>query len=113
LEYGKVGYGWTEFPDKALVKALEFGQKAIGLDESNSRAHSLLSSIACTLWYMYGEDPFPRYYNPQSVAGTSQPRQMNMGGMGAMFGGPQNIPKGDINQLWKALLPTLHCLSIY
>ena len=45
LEYGKVGYGWTEFPDKALNKALEFGQKAIALDESNSTAHSLLSSI--------------------------------------------------------------------
>ena len=45
LEYGKVGYGWTEFPDKALTKALEFGQKAIELDESNSSAHSLLSSI--------------------------------------------------------------------
>lgn len=49
------------------------------------------------------EDPFPRYFNPQSVAGTSQPRQMNMGGMGGMFGGPQTIPKGDIEQLWKAL----------
>ena len=45
LEYGKVGYGWTEFPDKALNKALEFRQKAIALDESNSTAHSLLSSI--------------------------------------------------------------------
>ncbi len=45
LEYGKVGYGWTEFPDKALIKALELGQKAIALDEFNSTAHSLLSSI--------------------------------------------------------------------
>jgi adenylate cyclase len=45
VEYGKVGYGWTEFPDKALKKALELGQKAIELDESNSTAHSLLSSI--------------------------------------------------------------------
>ena len=45
LEYGKVGYGWTEFPDKALKKALELGQKAIALDDFNSNAHSLLSSI--------------------------------------------------------------------
>ncbi len=45
LEYGKVSYGWTEFPDKALNKALEFVKKAIELDESNSTAHSLLSSI--------------------------------------------------------------------
>jgi adenylate cyclase len=45
LEYGKVGYGWTEFPEKALKKALALGQKAISLDESNATAHSLLSSI--------------------------------------------------------------------
>ncbi len=45
LEYGKVSYGWTEFPDKALNKALAFVRKAIELDESNSTAHSLLSSI--------------------------------------------------------------------
>ncbi|MDC0935370.1 Gldg family protein [Pirellulales bacterium] len=48
------------------------------------------------------EDPFPRYHNPQTVVGTSQPRQMNMGGM-AMFSQPQNIPKGNIEQLWKLL----------
>jgi len=45
LEYGKVGYGWTEFPNKALSKALKLGRKAVELDESNAPAHSLLSSI--------------------------------------------------------------------
>jgi adenylate cyclase len=45
LEYGKVAYGWTEFPDKALANAFAFGQKALELDESNSAAHSLLSSV--------------------------------------------------------------------
>ena len=50
------------------------------------------------------EDPFVRYYYPQTVANTMDPRQMNMGPMGGMFGQrPQTIPKGDINQLWKAL----------
>lgn len=45
IEYGKVSYGWTEFPAKALENAFKFGQKAVELDESNSYAHSLLSSI--------------------------------------------------------------------
>ncbi len=45
IEYGKVAYGWTEFPAKALENAFKFGQKAVELDESNSYAHSLLSSI--------------------------------------------------------------------
>ena len=45
LEYGKVSYGWTEFPDQALNKALELVQKAIELDASSSTAHSLLSKI--------------------------------------------------------------------
>ena len=45
LEYDKVGYGWTEFPDKALANAFAFGQKALELDESNAAAHSLLSSV--------------------------------------------------------------------
>ena len=45
VEYGKVSYGWTEFPDKALARALEYGRKAIELDESNATAHSLVSSI--------------------------------------------------------------------
>ena len=45
LEYGKVAYGWTEFPAKALENAFKFGQKAVELDESNSYAHSLLSMV--------------------------------------------------------------------
>ena len=45
LEYGKVGYGWTEFPDRALTSAFTFGQKALTIDESNAAAHSLLSSV--------------------------------------------------------------------
>jgi adenylate cyclase len=45
LEYGKVAYGWTEFPDKALTNAFALGQKALELDESNAAAHSLLSSV--------------------------------------------------------------------
>ena len=45
LEYGKVAYGWTEFPDQALANAFAFGQKAIELDVSNASAHSLLSSV--------------------------------------------------------------------
>jgi adenylate cyclase len=45
VEYGKVAYGWTEFPGKALANAFTFGQKAVELDESNAYAHSLLSSV--------------------------------------------------------------------
>jgi tetratricopeptide (TPR) repeat protein len=45
VEYGKVGYGWTEFPDMALTNAFKFGQRALKLDESNAAAHSLLSSV--------------------------------------------------------------------
>ena len=45
VEYGKVSYGWTEFPDQALSKAFAFGQKALTLDSSNASAHSLLSSV--------------------------------------------------------------------
>ena len=45
LEYGKVAYGWTEFPGKTLANAFKYGQKALELDESNASAHSLLSSI--------------------------------------------------------------------
>jgi ABC-2 type transport system permease protein len=47
------------------------------------------------------EDPFPVMM--PGVPGTSQPRRSPMGPMGAMFGGPQGQPKGDINQLWQAL----------
>ena len=45
LEYGKVAYGWTEFPGKALANAFTHGQKAIELDDSNADAHALLSSL--------------------------------------------------------------------
>jgi adenylate cyclase len=45
LEYGKVAYGWTEFPSKARANAFKFGQKALELDESNAYAHALLSSL--------------------------------------------------------------------
>ena len=45
LEYGKVSYGWTEFPTSALQRALALGHKALELDESNASAHSLLSSV--------------------------------------------------------------------
>ena len=45
VEYGKVSYGWTEFPDKTLNNALAYGQEALKLDESNASAHSLVSSI--------------------------------------------------------------------
>jgi adenylate cyclase len=45
LEYGKVAYGWTEFPDKALANAFALGQKALKLGESNAAAHALLSSV--------------------------------------------------------------------
>ncbi|MFN9368565.1 MAG: Gldg family protein [Planctomycetia bacterium] len=47
------------------------------------------------------EDPFPVMM--PGVPGTSQPRRCPMGPRGAMFGGPQGQPKGDINQLWQAL----------
>ena len=41
VEYGKVSYGWTEFPDKALAKALEYGRKAIDFE----RAEDLVGFI--------------------------------------------------------------------
>jgi ABC-2 type transport system permease protein len=47
------------------------------------------------------EDPFPVMM--QGVPGTSQPRRSPMGPMGAMFGGQQGQPKGDLNQLWQAV----------
>jgi ABC-2 type transport system permease protein len=47
------------------------------------------------------EDPFPVMM--PGVPGTSQPRRSPMGPMGAMFGGQQGQPKGDLNQLWPAL----------
>ncbi len=45
------------------------------------------------------EDPLPVLM--MGVPGTSQPRRSPMGPM-AMFG-PQGQPKGDLNQLWRAL----------
>lgn len=47
------------------------------------------------------EDPFPVMM--PGVPGTSQPRRSPMGPMGAMFGGPQGQPKGDLGQLWQAV----------
>jgi adenylate cyclase len=40
-----VEYGWTEFPEKALVRASDLAQKALILDQSNAAAHRLLGSI--------------------------------------------------------------------
>ena len=45
LVYSQVAYGWTEFPDTALKRALSFGLRALTLDEANAGAHALLSSI--------------------------------------------------------------------
>jgi adenylate cyclase len=42
VEYAKMGYGWTEFPDKALDKSMAFGRKALELDAANASAHTLL-----------------------------------------------------------------------
>ncbi len=47
------------------------------------------------------EDPHPHFF-PAEVAGTAEPKQQP-GGMMAMFGGGGPLPKGDINQLWRAL----------
>ena len=44
------------------------------------------------------EDPIPQAY-PPNIAGTGEPKRSQM----SMFGGPPSEPKGDINQLWKAL----------
>jgi ABC-2 type transport system permease protein len=46
------------------------------------------------------EDPHPFVFPPE-VASTAEPRQQ--GGMAAMFGGGGQIPKGDIDQLWRLL----------
>lgn len=45
VEYRKVSYGWTEFPDKALDKAMAFGRKALELDAANALAHTLLCNV--------------------------------------------------------------------
>ncbi len=46
------------------------------------------------------EDPMPAFWG---APGTGQPRMAGGGGPMAMFGGGQQQPKGDINQLWKLL----------
>lgn len=38
-------YGWTEFPDQTLDKAFTYGQKALGLDETNASARALIGII--------------------------------------------------------------------
>ena len=45
VHYGNAGFGWTEFPAKALQQAHDFAQKALSLEESNDSAHRLLGSV--------------------------------------------------------------------
>ncbi len=45
VEYSRVGYGWTEFPQKALESAFSFGRKALELDAANASAHTLLCNV--------------------------------------------------------------------
>jgi ABC-2 type transport system permease protein len=47
------------------------------------------------------QDPLPYFY-PEFVAGTGEPKQSQMGGMG-MFGGAPPEPPVDVEQLWKLL----------
>ncbi|MEM9657329.1 MAG: Gldg family protein, partial [Planctomycetota bacterium] len=51
------------------------------------------------------EDPFPYFYPPQMVAGTSEPKSAGGGMQMGMFGGPQMQPKDPavMQQLWKTL----------
>lgn len=46
------------------------------------------------------EDPMPAFF---TAPGTGQPRMAGGGGPMGMFGGGQQMPKGDINQLWNVL----------
>ncbi|MGI9455211.1 MAG: Gldg family protein [Aeoliella sp.] len=46
------------------------------------------------------EDPMPMMWG---APGTSQPRTAGGGGMMGMMGGGQQMPKGDIQQLWQVL----------
>lgn len=46
------------------------------------------------------EDPMPAFFG---APGTGQPRMAGGGGMMGMMGGGQQMPKGDINQLWNLL----------
>jgi adenylate cyclase len=45
-------YGWTEFPDKALQKAYDLGQKALALEEANASTHRLLG-VVYLRWTQY------------------------------------------------------------
>ncbi|RJQ87919.1 MAG: adenylate cyclase [Desulfobacteraceae bacterium] len=43
VEYEKVIFGWTEFPEKTLDRAREFAQKALSLDDADAAGHHLLA----------------------------------------------------------------------
>ncbi|KJS33758.1 MAG: hypothetical protein VR64_00270 [Desulfatitalea sp. BRH_c12] len=45
VEYEKVIFGWTEFPEKTLVRAREFARKALSIDEADAAGHHLLARI--------------------------------------------------------------------
>ena len=45
VEYRKVSLGWTEFPRKALEKAMALGHKALELDAANALAHTMLCEV--------------------------------------------------------------------
>ncbi len=49
------------------------------------------------------EDPMPSLPGLAGVPGTGQARMSGGGGPMAMFGGGQQMPKGDINKLWNLL----------
>ncbi|KPJ78283.1 MAG: hypothetical protein AMJ54_04120 [Deltaproteobacteria bacterium SG8_13] len=53
IEYSKIGYGWTEFADKALEKSIAYARKALELDAANASAHTLLCN-AYTFQGQYG-----------------------------------------------------------
>jgi adenylate cyclase len=43
--FQRVSYGWTEFTDQSLQKALDLAHKALSFDESNASAHSLAGNV--------------------------------------------------------------------
>ncbi|NNK93766.1 MAG: adenylate/guanylate cyclase domain-containing protein [Desulfobacterales bacterium] len=45
VEYSKVGYGWTEFPQRALESAFVYGRKAVEIDSASALAHALLCNV--------------------------------------------------------------------
>jgi ABC-2 type transport system permease protein len=71
----------------------------LGPQEMDNLVDAIKSGMPTALF----EDPFPYFYPPQIAAGTADPKMSQMGGMAGMFGGPQNEPKGDIEQLWRTL----------